>query len=34
MARVHVRAWQEGYKDGLLPSELLARLSIDERIEM
>lgn len=34
MGLVHVRAWQEGYKGGLMPDEFLAGLSADERAEM
>lgn len=34
LGRLHVRAWQEGYKDGLMPSEFLDGLSVAERVEM
>lgn len=34
LGKVHVRAWQEGYKDGLMPDEYLHGLSIDERSAM
>jgi ribosomal protein S18 acetylase RimI-like enzyme len=31
LGRVHVEAWREGYKDGLMPEEYLASLSVEER---
>jgi RimJ/RimL family protein N-acetyltransferase len=34
MARVHVRAWQAAYRNGLMPDEYLESLSIDERTTM
>jgi GNAT superfamily N-acetyltransferase len=34
MGRVHVRAWQEGYKNGLMPDDFLEALSVDERERM
>lgn len=34
MGRLHARAWQEGYKNGLMPDEYLRGISIDERVTM
>lgn len=34
LGEVHVRAWQEGYRDGLMPVDYLASLSVDERTRM
>lgn len=34
LGRVHVRAWREGYKDGLMPDEYLLGLSVEERAAM
>jgi ribosomal protein S18 acetylase RimI-like enzyme len=34
LGRLHARAWQEGYKNGLMPDEFLRSISIDDRIEL
>ena len=34
LGRVHVRAWQAAYRDGLMPDEYLASLSSQERASM
>ena len=34
LGRVHVRAWQAAYRDGLMPDEYLASLSWQERASM
>lgn len=34
LGEIHVRAWQEGYKGGLMPDDFLRGLSIRERADM
>ena len=34
LGRVHVRAWQAGYRGGLMPDAYLDGLSVDERAQM
>lgn len=34
LGEIHVRAWQEGYKDGLMPDDFLRSLSAKERADM
>ncbi|MDX1659157.1 MAG: GNAT family N-acetyltransferase [Nitriliruptorales bacterium] len=34
LGRIHVRAWQTGYRNGLMPDDYLDGLSVDERAQM
>lgn len=34
MAEVHVRAWQAGYRDGLMPDDYLDSLDVEDRTAM
>lgn len=34
LGEIHVRAWQEGYRDGLMPDEYLGRLDVGDRADM